>query len=155
MEINEALILNSGEGREIKVGTSRLFLKLFSERTNNKFSITEYDLPPNFPGPPSHKHRNYEHAWYVLEGVLSVEVNGKEMTLVKGDFIFIPKYVVHAFSNKSDSAVRLLAIDTPGGFENYYDELETAFTDGKPLDPNTFREIQLKYDTYPPDYSFE
>jgi quercetin dioxygenase-like cupin family protein len=155
MEINEALILNSGEGKEIKVGNSRLFLKLLSQRTNNLFSITEYELPSKFPGPPAHKHRMYEHAWYVIEGALNIEVDNKEMTLEKGAFVFIPKKVIHAFSNKSDSTVRLLAIDTPGGFENYYDEIKVAFEDGKPLDPNTFREIQLKYDTYPPDYSFE
>ncbi len=63
--------------------------------------------------------------------------------------------MIHAFSNKSDTIVRLLAIDTPGGFENYYDDLQTAFKDDKPLSANTFKEIQLKYDTYPPNYSFE
>ncbi|MEI9933846.1 MAG: cupin domain-containing protein [Ferruginibacter sp.] len=155
MEKNEPIILNSGGGKEIKVGNSKIFFKLLSQRTENKFSITEYELFPKFPGPPAHKHKEFEHAWYVLNGELSIELDTKETTIPTGGFVFIPKRVVHAFSNKSDSVVRLLAIDTPGGFENYYDDIQAAFGDGQALDPNIFREIQLKYDTYPPDYLFE
>ena len=39
MEINEALILNSGEGKEIKVGNARLFLKLLTKYTMDWKSI--------------------------------------------------------------------------------------------------------------------
>jgi quercetin dioxygenase-like cupin family protein len=155
MEKNEPIILNAGGGKEIKVGNSTIFFKLLSERTNNRFSVTEYELLPKFPGPPAHKHREFEHAWYVLEGALSIELDNEETTILKGGFAFIPKKTVHAFSNKSNAIVRLLVIDTPGGFEKYYDDIQIAFGDGKALDPNVFREIQLNYDTYPPDYSFE
>ncbi len=55
---NEApIVLNSGDGKEMKVGTSKIFFKLESQETDNKFSITEYELLPKFPGPPAHKHR--------------------------------------------------------------------------------------------------
>ena len=146
--------LNADEGKKISVGNSTLYVKLFSEQTGNKMSVTEYVLQPNFPGPPPHKHRTFEHAWYVLEGLLTTQSNGEEMTVNKGGFIFIPKQTVHAFSNKSEGVVRLLAIDTPGGFEKYYDDLEAAFGGGRTIDPSIMREIQLKYDTYPPEYVF-
>lgn len=155
MEKNEPIILNSGDGKEIKVGNSKIFFKLLSQRTDSRFSITEYELQPKFPGPPAHKHKEFEHAWYVLEGEVSIQLNNEQATIREGGFVFIPKKTVHTFSNKSDSIVRLLVIDTPGGFENYYDEIQMAFSDGRALDADVFREIQVRYDTFPPDHVFE
>ncbi|WP_146153701.1 cupin domain-containing protein [Adhaeribacter arboris] len=151
---NQPILVNAGEGKEIRVGRSKLFLKLFSQDTANKFSITEYELPSGFPGPPAHKHRVFEHAWYVLEGELTVQVGDKLLVLTTGSFIFIPKRLVHAFANSSEALVKILVIDTPGGFENYYDDLQAAFGQGQAMDHEKMRKIQLQYDTYPPDYVF-
>jgi len=151
---NTSLLLDAGNGKEITVGGSKLYVKLLSEQTNNRMTITEYILSPKFPGPPPHKHKTFEHAWYVLEGTLAVQLDEKETVITEGGFVFIPKRVVHAFSNKSEAVVRLLAIDTPGGFEKYYDELQAAFGDGKAIDQGIMRDIQLRYDTYPPDHVF-
>ncbi|MEI9955474.1 MAG: cupin domain-containing protein [Ferruginibacter sp.] len=142
------------EGKAISVGNSKLLVKLLSEDTGNAMSITEYELAPQFPGPPAHKHKVFEHAWYVLEGSLTIQLDDQVTVLAKGSFIFIPKKTVHAFSNKTDEWVKLLVIDTPGGFEKYYDDLESAFGNGKIIDQGLMREIQLKYDTYPPEYNF-
>lgn len=151
---NQPVILNNGKGKEIAVGSAKLFLKLPSEATSGKFAITEYELPPNYPGPPPHKHKQFEHAWYVLEGELMVQLNNETHVFTTGDFIFIPKLTVHAFSNDSNSVARVLVVDTPGGFEQYYDDLQAAFGDGKAIDHEVMRTIQAKYDTYPPDYVF-
>lgn len=148
------IILNAGEGKAITVGNSKLFLKLSSEAASNKMSVTEYELSPKFPGPPPHKHKMFEHAWYILEGELTVQLNDEISFLTKGSFIFIPKMTVHAFANQTDSLTKILVVDTPGGFEHYYDDLQNAFGDGKVIDQEVIRSIQLKYDTYPPDYIF-
>ena len=148
-------ILHEGEGKAITVGNSKLFLKLASEAASNKLSITEYELSPNFPGPPPHKHKVFEHAWYILEGELTVLLNNDTLLLTTGSFIFIPKMSVHAFANQSDAVVKVFVVDMPGGFEHYYDDLQAAFGDGKAIDEEVIRNIQLKYDTYLPDYVFE
>lgn len=148
------VILKYGEGKGITVGNSKLFLKLSSEAASNKLSITEYELSPKFPGPPPHKHKVFEHAWYVLEGGLTIQLGDEISVLTKGSFIFIPKTMLHAFSNQSNSVVKMLVVDMPGGFERYYDDLQAAFGDGKAIDQEIIRSIQLKYDTYPPDYIF-
>lgn len=149
------IVLNAGEGKGLTVGTSRLFLKLASEAASDKLSITEYELQPGFPGPPPHKHKVFEHAWYVLEGELTVQLDDERSVLTKGSFIFIPKRIVHAFANKSNGIVRILVVDVPGGFERYYDDLQAAFGKGKAIDQELMRSIQLKYDTYPPEYVFQ
>src|SRR5919107_3042631 len=103
--ITNAIILSPGEGKEITVSNSKLFLKLPGEATSNKLSITEYELSPKFPGPPPHKHKVFEHAWYILDGNLSIQLGNETSILTKGSFIFIPKMVVHAFANLSDAVV--------------------------------------------------
>ncbi|PSR52289.1 hypothetical protein AHMF7605_01510 [Adhaeribacter arboris] len=153
-EDNPPILVNPGEGKEIIVGSSKLFLKLSSPATANTFSITEYELPPGFPGPPAHQHQVFEHAWYVLEGALTVQLADKTAVLTRGSFIFIPKRIVHAFANDSASTVKVLVVDTPGGFENYYEDLQATFSQGQAINHQKMQEIQLKYDTYPPDYIF-
>lgn len=155
ISFSQSIILSAGEGQEISVANSKLFLKLTGEAVSDKFSITEYELAPRFPGPPAHKHKVFEHAWYVLEGGLTIQLEDETSILTKGSFIFIPKMTVHAFANQTDAAVKVLVIDTPGGFEKYYDDLQAAFCNGKEMDQAVMRQIQLKYDTHPPDYLFE
>lgn len=147
-------VLPPGEGREITVGGSKLFMKLSSGAVSDKFSITEYELSARFPGPPLHKHKIFEHAWYVLEGELIIQVEKQVSVLPKGGFVFIPKRTAHAFANQSDSVVKILVVDTPGGFESYYDDLQAAFGNGQAIDQEVMRTLQLKYDTYPPGYVF-
>lgn len=150
----KSIIMDPGAGRQIDVGNSKLFLKLNSAATDNIFSVTEYELSPHFPGPPPHKHRVFEHAWYVLEGDLTIELNEEKSVVSKGGFVFIPKQTVHAFANLSEAIVKILVVDTPGGFEHYYNDLEAAFGSGQAIDQQVMRNIQLKYDTYPPDHMF-
>jgi quercetin dioxygenase-like cupin family protein len=149
------VVLAPDEGKEITVGNSKLLVKLLSEATGNTMTITEYELAPQFPGPPAHQHKVFEHAWYVLEGNLTIQLKNEISVLTKGSFVFIPKKVVHAFSNRSNAVVKVLTIDTPGGFEKYYDDLQAAFGNGQSIDQERMQEIQLKYDTYPPDYVFK
>ncbi|MEI9909304.1 MAG: cupin domain-containing protein [Bacteroidota bacterium] len=151
----QPILLPAGGGSKIKVGGASLFVKLFSNACGGVMTITEYRLPPNFPGPPPHKHRQFEHAWYVLRGEVNVQLGAEMKVLQPGSFLFIPKYTVHAFSNLCDHEAGLLAIDTPGGFEKYYGDLQDAIGDNKTVDQQIIRDIQLKYDTYPPDYVFE
>ena len=151
---NKAVILNAGEGKEISVGGSKLFLKLASEAASNKLSITEYELAAQFPGPPPHKHKVFEHAWYVLDGDLTILLGEKTSVVGKGSFVFIPKMTVHAFANNTNSPVKVLVVDMPGGFENYYADLQAAFGNGKAIDQQLMSAIQLKYDTYPADHIF-
>jgi len=151
---NKPQILAAGAGKAIMVGLSRLVVKLPSEQTVNRLSITTYELPPGFPGPPPHKHAVFEHAWYVLEGELTVQLGNDISVLSKGGFVYIPKQVVHAFANSGNGVAEVLVVDTPGGFEKYYDDLQAAFGNGEKIDQQIIRDIQLKYDTYPPDHIF-
>jgi hypothetical protein len=46
---------------------------------------------------------------------------------------------------------RVVEVDAPAGFEQYYERLAKAFPAGSQLDPATMAAIQAKHGTHPPD----
>jgi len=84
-----------------------------------RWLIGPNDNVPNFylrmfrllPGghTPYHSHP-YEHEVFVLDGTGSVVIEGKEHTLTKGNFSFIPPNANHQFLNKGDTDFVFLCI---------------------------------------------
>ena len=143
------VLLQSGEGHTLTASGTQTIFKMSSELTEGRFSIVEYLLPPNFPGPPPHVHKQFAHAWYILEGTVQIQLEHQIHQASEGAFVFVPAGIAHTFSNPGESVVRMLAIDTPGGLESYYEELAEALPAGKPPNPTVIAEIQSRYDTYP------
>jgi quercetin dioxygenase-like cupin family protein len=141
----DASILGPGEGERIPVGPGVAILKATSETTGGAYALGETIVPPGFPGPPPHFHREHHYAFYVLEGRLTVLVGDEVREEGAGAFVCIPPGVVHTFSNKSAAPVRFLNVSTPGGMEDYLRELAAAIGDGAP-DPKRMAEVMVKYD---------
>jgi mannose-6-phosphate isomerase-like protein (cupin superfamily) len=147
--MSNAIILPPDEGHTLTASGTRTTFKVTSETTNGRFSFAEYRLPPNFPGPPPHFHNQFEHAWYILEGAVQVQLDGHTHIIEAGTFVYIPSGTPHTFSNPGQTPARLLAIDTPGGLEPYYEEIAQAFPDGTPPKRDVIAAIQARYDTHP------
>jgi quercetin dioxygenase-like cupin family protein len=78
-------------------------------------------------GPPLHVHATQEDSFYVLEGVLTLQLGDEVVELVQGDFATAPPGVPHAFTNAhaEQRACRMINVLTPGnGFDRYLRELE-------------------------------
>tara|TARA_R110002051_G_scaffold54532_1_gene101958 strand:- start:132 stop:575 length:444 start_codon:yes stop_codon:yes gene_type:complete len=75
--------------------------------------IIEVTAPPGLGAPP-HLHDEDAEAFYILSGELTVETQGKTVTLRPGDMCALPAGVEHAFRNASHEEVRFLAVITPG-----------------------------------------
>lgn len=87
---------------------------------------------PHSPKPAEHYHPFQEEEFTVLQGQLTVRVNGKEKTLQKGDSIHIARNSVHAMWNDSTELVVVSWKVYPAGDTEYF--LETAMglaSDGK------------------------
>lgn len=148
--MSDPIVLAAGAGQTLRAAGTQTTFKVKSAATNGRFSLAEYHLPPEFPGPPPHVHRRFEHAWYVLVGALQIQLNGETQQVGPGVFVYVPSGVPHTFANPGAVPVRMLAIDTPGGMEPYYEELAQAFAPGTAVDPQVIAAIQRRYDTYPP-----
>jgi mannose-6-phosphate isomerase-like protein (cupin superfamily) len=111
-----AVILAPGQGRVYQMGRMRAVFKADREETATKYSISEWWLEPNTHGPGVHAHPE-DHVYYVIEGELSVFVNGAWSQAERGSYIFIPGGVSHDFENRGKSRVGFMSLNVPGGFE--------------------------------------
>jgi mannose-6-phosphate isomerase-like protein (cupin superfamily) len=72
-------------------------------------------LEPGRPAGPAHWHREAENVYWVLEGTVEVDVEGRVHRLGPDQVIFIPPGVVHATSNPGDTVARMIEIYAPAG----------------------------------------
>ena len=72
-------------------------------------------------GPPPHIHHLEEEQFYVLDGELTYSVGHQTFDVSTGDFIHIPRGIVHSFKNGSRPS-RLLATFSPAGIEGFFRE---------------------------------
>lgn len=72
-------------------------------------------------GPFEHFHYDQDEWWYVLEGEFLVRIGDETFPLKKGDSVFGPRMVKHAWAKTGDGAGRLLMFFQPAGkMEAYF-----------------------------------
>ena len=79
--------------------------------------VTE-QLAPRGSGSPLHVHHNEDEWFYVLEGELTIWVDGHDDRGGAGAFVFGPRDVPHTFVVSSERA-RFLLVTEPAGFEGF------------------------------------
>ena len=82
-----------------------------------RFNLSQITMAPQKHGPPAHVHDDEDDAFYILDGELVFEVEGKEIVAGPGTFVLVPPGVEHTFANRTDAEVRVLNIHAPAGFD--------------------------------------
>lgn len=79
-------------------------------------------------GPPLHTHREQDDSFYVLDGVLTLQVGDEIVDLGPGDFATVPPGVPHTFDNvrKEQPPPRVLNLMTPGGLDALFHDVARA-----------------------------
>jgi hypothetical protein len=94
-------------------------------------------VPPG-GGPPPHFHRREDESFFVLEGEITVTVDGQSIAGTAGTFVQIPRQTPHAFKNNSPVPARMLILCSPAGFEQFLAEFGTELPsrDAAPIPPS-------------------
>ena len=128
--------------------------KAVSEETGGEYSLYELTVPPQLGALP-HIHHAQTEAFYVLDGEFEFLKGERTVRAGVGEFVFIPRGVVHSFKNVGQEPARCLGIDTPGGLaeklitglgEQAKAETLPPPPEGPP-DVERIAEIVSKYDT--------
>lgn len=120
-----------GEGRVISFGDAgEAILKIVSDDSAGAMSAYEFAIPPATAGPPLHLHRNWDEAFYVLEGEMTFLIDGRTSAAPAGSFVFIPRGIPHTFWNESAEPARQLTVFTPAGIEAYFEEVTRVIAAG-------------------------
>jgi quercetin dioxygenase-like cupin family protein len=140
---SEAVVLKAGEGEQLALGPSQARLMAGISDGSGSLAVLETTVAAGFPGPVLHLHEATVDSFYVLDGTLTLQLDGRTVELGAGSYGLVPPGNGHTFSNPSDEPVRVLNLMAPAGFEGYLQEV--AAMDG-PLDPAAMAEIASKYD---------
>jgi len=98
-------------------------MKANGETTRDAYSLFEYAIPAETSGPPPHLHTREDESFICLAGRLDVLLGDTDFVLEPGDYLFLPRDVVHTFRNSSDAEARVISVVSPAGLEDYYQAL--------------------------------
>jgi quercetin dioxygenase-like cupin family protein len=112
----KALVLAPGQGRLYSMGRMRAIFVADTAETDSRYSVSEWWLEPNTKGPGSHSHPE-DHVFYVLEGTVSIAIDGEWSHAVRGSYALIPGGTPHCFENHGSGRCGFISLNVPGGFE--------------------------------------
>lgn len=134
----------------VRIGSLELRFLVDEAQSSGKLVMFEMTVPPQARVPAPHYHREVDEAVYVLEGTLTMSLDGQKHELGPGDSLFVPRGAVHGFENLAPTKARSLAVLTPGSIgRRYFEEVAAAVNvPGKP-DLATVKEIMLRHGLVP------
>lgn len=143
MSLGGGYLLPNREGRQIPAIGLGITMKANGESTKDAYSLFEYAVPPETSGPPPHLHTREDESFICLDGRLDVMLGGEDFVLEQGDYLFLPRDVVHTFRNSSKSEARVISVVSPAGLEAYYQAL--ADLPPGPKDISVMRGIMAEF----------
>jgi quercetin dioxygenase-like cupin family protein len=92
-------------------------IKASGEDTGGRFMVVEH-YGPHGAGSPLHVHRREDEWFYVVEGELTLWIDGETLVLPAGSFAYGPRDIPHTFAISSSYA-RFLIGTEPAGFDDF------------------------------------
>jgi quercetin dioxygenase-like cupin family protein len=137
-----AKLVPSGEGKILSAVGDTYFFKAVGEETDGAYALFEAIVPPE-GGPPPHLHRREQEAFYIIEGKVQFQVDGRTIDAGAGTFVHIPVGVPHTFKNVRSTPARMLILVVPAGFEKFLVEVGHPMADASaPPPPVTPADIE-------------
>jgi quercetin dioxygenase-like cupin family protein len=118
----------------IRVGSLTVRFHVDADESEGSVSVFECDVPANARMPAPHSHDAFDETVFGLEGVTTFTVGGGHTDLNPGEALFIPRHVIHGFTNGGDVDARFLAVISPGllGSDYFRDVADVLAGDGPP-----------------------
>ncbi|MCU7723911.1 cupin domain-containing protein [Actinoplanes sp. KI2] len=123
MSLGGGYMLSSRKGTQIPAIGLNITMKTNGASTREAYSLFEYAIPAETNGPPAHLHTREDESFVCLAGRLDVTLGGEEFTLAFGDYLYLPRNVVHTFRNPYGEEARVISVVSPAGLEEYYQAL--------------------------------
>jgi mannose-6-phosphate isomerase-like protein (cupin superfamily) len=116
---SELILHAPGEGEQLTTGPVEVSIKADGRDALSSLAVMEISIGPGFPGPARPRKAAAVDSYYVLDGVLTLQLDEREVETAAGSYAVVPADTRHTFSNPSDEPVRILRVMAPGGSEQY------------------------------------
>lgn len=143
MSNDKGFKINAGEGRihghiQLKgVNANILDVKVSGSDTDGALAIFEQTSLTQGKGTPLHIHNSQDEVFYVIEGSYFFQVGEEKLNLAKGDSIFLPRKVPHAWTQVSETGKMTVVMQPAGKLEDFF--VTMASLDHEP----TIKEIEM------------
>jgi quercetin dioxygenase-like cupin family protein len=117
--------LTAGKGctpQPLNILGTEVLVKLANADSDGAAAIFSHAVAP-MSGPPLHRHSREDEWFYVLDGEITLEIEGQRIALRRGGSAFAARGSAHTFQNFSDAPAEILVVVTPGGFNEFFEEL--------------------------------
>ena len=143
-------ILMPGEGPGVKIGTTtHTTFKAVGGETDNRFGLFEHRMDPGAPGASPHIHKEQLEAFYVLDGVVELHLDGHTFAAPRGTFVNVPENMSHGFRNPYADQATMLIIFTPArNREEYFIGLAELYADGRRPTEDELLDLMTRYDQF-------
>lgn len=121
----QGVYIAPGTGREIRFGPNRLTIKVEASSGSQQLGVFESVLPPGAEV-FAHRHRDYEEAFYVLEGTIEYQLGEERVQVPTGGCVFAPAGVAHSFKNVGTMNAHHLVMTAPPQAVQLVEELGQA-----------------------------
>jgi len=109
------VILGPGESHaHYSARGSEMFFKATAELDGGDLSLMERTLPPGGRRPPARRHTNCSEAYFVLDGRVSIIVEGEELTVGREGFVLVPRVPGRSDRRDCSPASPRSAVQVPG-----------------------------------------
>ena len=85
----------------------------FPDDVQGKYCLVEALVPPGAGAPPNH-HKGETECFYVIEGRVAFEIDGKQREAGPCEHVAVPDGALHSFRAVGDSPARMLILNAPG-----------------------------------------
>jgi mannose-6-phosphate isomerase-like protein (cupin superfamily) len=133
-------IVEPDKGRHIAIANDINTILASTEDTEGTYSILEIKVFPN-GGPLPHIQTREHEGFYIIEGQIVFNVNGKRIEANPGTFVNVPPGILHSFKNEQDKVAKIIVVLSPPGLEQLFVEAGIEISDNT-VKPQPFNEKQ-------------
>jgi mannose-6-phosphate isomerase-like protein (cupin superfamily) len=125
-----------------------MLFKALAEQDDGDLSLMERTLPPGGRRPPPHRHTNCSEAYFVLDGEVTVVLEGEDLTLGVEQFVLVPRGTAHTFGNAGGVEARLLVMHAPA-MDAYFAGLHELWNRAEPPTTDEERALMARFGMEP------
>ena len=137
-------IILPGEGKSYDWAKDHVVVKSTLDLSDGRLTLVEDRLKPGF-FLARHHHKKMIEIFYVLEGIVEFAFDDEKVAATAGTTLNVPPGVWHEV--QSPEGAKLLTIFSPGGFDDYLEEL-VVLSEGQYADADLMQRLSEKYDIF-------
>ncbi len=134
----------------VRIGALTLKFLIDDKASNGTMMLFEVTVPEQAKVPAPHYHREVDEAVYGLSGTLTFTVGAVAYEISAGQFVFVPRGVVHHFKNNHTGEARILSMLTPASIgKAFFVETAAVMNAGGPPDIEKVKAIMQRHGLVP------